>query len=99
MKGQRQKAKGKRQKCNQSAVDLCAALTRRITLISRRTGVFIFAFCLLPLAFCLPTAGRITSFAMAEGIKDNLARVQATIAQAVTRAGRRPDEVRLIAVS
>ena len=36
---------------------------------------------------------------MAEGIKDNLARVQATIAQAVTRAGRRPDEVTLIAVS
>ena len=36
---------------------------------------------------------------MAEGIEDNLARVQATIAQAVTRAGRRPDEVTLIAVS
>jgi pyridoxal phosphate enzyme (YggS family) len=36
---------------------------------------------------------------MAEGIKDNLAGVQATIAQAATRAGRRPDEVTLIAVS
>jgi pyridoxal phosphate enzyme (YggS family) len=36
---------------------------------------------------------------MAEGIKDNLARVRATIAQAVMRAGRRPDEVTLIAVS
>src|SRR5256885_12916726 len=36
---------------------------------------------------------------MAEGIKDNLARVQAAIAQAATRAGRRPDEVTLISVS
>jgi pyridoxal phosphate enzyme (YggS family) len=36
---------------------------------------------------------------MAEGIKDSLARVQAAIAQAATRAGRWPDEVKLIAVS
>ena len=37
--------------------------------------------------------------AMAEAIQDNLARVQAAIAQAARRAGRRPEEVRLIAVS
>ncbi len=36
---------------------------------------------------------------MAEAIQDNLARVRAAIAQAATRAGRRPDEVKLIAVS
>jgi pyridoxal phosphate enzyme (YggS family) len=36
---------------------------------------------------------------MAEGIKENLARVRAAIAEAATRAGRRPDEVKLIAVS
>ena len=36
---------------------------------------------------------------MAEGIKDNLARVREAIAQAATRAGRWPDEVTLIAVS
>jgi len=36
---------------------------------------------------------------MAEGIKDNLARVEAKMAQAATRAGRWPDEVTLIAVS
>src|SRR5512132_2067836 len=35
---------------------------------------------------------------MAEGIKENLARVRAAIAEAATRA-RRPDEVKLIAVS
>jgi PLP dependent protein len=36
---------------------------------------------------------------MAEGIKENLALVQAKIAQAASRAGRWPDEVTLIAVS
>src|SRR5918911_768136 len=36
---------------------------------------------------------------MAEGIKENLARVRAEIREAVTRAGRRPDEVKLIVVS
>jgi len=36
---------------------------------------------------------------MAEGIKDNLPRVEAAVAQAAARAGRRPGEVRLIAVS
>ena len=36
---------------------------------------------------------------MAEGIQDNLARVEAAIAQAARRAGRRPEAVRLIAVS
>jgi PLP dependent protein len=36
---------------------------------------------------------------MAEGIKDNLARVRAAIAQAAMRAGRWPDEVTLITVS
>src|SRR5690349_22800691 len=36
---------------------------------------------------------------MAEGIKESLARVRAAVAAAATRAGRRPDEVKLIAVS
>ncbi|MFL6213505.1 MAG: YggS family pyridoxal phosphate-dependent enzyme [Blastocatellia bacterium] len=36
---------------------------------------------------------------MAEGIKENLERVRAAIAEAATRAGRRPNEVKLIAVS
>jgi pyridoxal phosphate enzyme (YggS family) len=36
---------------------------------------------------------------MAEGIKENLARVRAAVAEAAARAGRRPDEVKLIAVS
>lgn len=36
---------------------------------------------------------------MAEGIKDNLARVRAQVAQAAAAAGRRPDDVTLIAVS
>jgi pyridoxal phosphate enzyme (YggS family) len=36
---------------------------------------------------------------MAEGIKENLARVRAAIRDAATRAGRQPDEVKLIAVS
>ncbi|HKP13978.1 MAG TPA: YggS family pyridoxal phosphate-dependent enzyme, partial [Blastocatellia bacterium] len=36
---------------------------------------------------------------MAEAIKDNLARVRAAVAQAAARAGRRPEEVKIIAVS
>ena len=36
---------------------------------------------------------------MAEAIKDSLARVRAAVAQAAARAGRRPEEVKLIAVS
>jgi PLP dependent protein len=36
---------------------------------------------------------------MTEGIKENLARVRAAVAEAAARAGRRPEAVRLIAVS